>query len=277
MPHHFEIIFRPEIQDIFDHFCGLMNVRIAFYSPNGEELRVGNNQNMCSYCHMIRRKLGYDFMCQTLDVHVRQEVAKTGILKSYTCHGGMIEAVMPVVVCGRLLGFIMIGQFRQRKAPPCTVLKKTSPALRRKLHKTFREAPNLTPRQVKHTLGIFEMLVRYISEKHLVNADDTLQSLIQRLQKFPESRLSLQQASALVGYSPTALSRLFRKKLGKSYIQMKTQLLLEKANSIFKEHPGIKIQDVAYQLGFDDPLYFSRLYRKKSGERARDAARRLSG
>ena len=275
MRHSLEFVFQPEIQAIMDHFCGLLGVRIAFFSPDGEELRVGKDRSMCAYCRVVRDRLGYDFVCRTLDAGVRQDVGKTGALKSYVCHGGMVEAVMPVVVCGRPIGFIMIGQFRQRGVPPAAILRKAPPALRGRLARTFARAPRLTPTQVRHTLGMFELLVRHVSEKRLVNVRDAIQPILNRLRDSPESRLSLPQAAAFAGCSPAVLSRLFRKTFGQSYSRTRIELLLDRADALFRDHSGIQIQEVAYRLGFEDPLYFSRLYRKNRGECARDAARRI--
>ena len=276
MQHSLEFIFHPEVQAILDHFCGLLGVRIAFFTPAGKETQVGKNQSICAYCRILRSKLGYDEMCSTLDASVRQKAAKSGALQSYTCHGGMVEAVMPLVVSGRLIGFIMIGQFRQRAIPPANIQRKAPAALRSKLTRAFTLTPRLTPSQVGHALGIFELLVRHIAEKRLVNVNDAIQKVLDQLRDAPESRLCLQEAASLAGCSPAAFSRLFQKTVGLSYGQKRIQLLIEKADALFKENPGIQIQEVAFRLGFDDPLYFSRLYRKKRGMRAKDAVRPAS-
>lgn len=276
MHHHFELVFQPEVRAIMDHFCGLLRVRIAFFSLEGDELEVGKDRGMCSYCRLVRSRLGYEPFCHTLDVRVREEVAKSGALKAYVCHGGMIEAVMPVLISGRVVGYIMIGQFRQRRNPPANVLKKTPPALRHRLAADFSRTPLLTPAQVKHTLGMFELLVRYVSEKRLINVHDALHTILDRLRESPELRPSLQEAANLAGCSPAVLSRLFRKKFGQSYSTTRIQLLLDKADRLFRENPGIQIQQVADRLGFEDPLYFSRLYRRKRGVSPRTASRRQS-
>lgn len=274
MRHSLEFVFQPETQAILDHFCGLVGVRIAFFSPEGKERQVGKGRSMCDYCRMIRGKLGYDVLCRTLDASVSREVAKSGRLKSYVCHGGMIEAVMPVVVSGRTIGFIMIGQFRRRDKPPATILRKSPPGLRSRIERAYARTPRMTADQLRHTLGMFELLVRYVSDRRLVTVHDAIEPILHRLRESPESRVSLQEAAAFAGCSPAVLSRLFRKTLGKSYSQTRTELLLDRADELFREHPGILIQDVAYRLGFDDPLYFSRLYRKKRGVCARVAAQR---
>jgi len=51
------------------------------------------------------------------------------------------------------------------------------------------------------------------------------------------------------------------------------QLLIEKrisfAEKLWKDDPGISVSEAASAAGYDDPHYFSRLYRKVRGETAK--------
>jgi len=47
--------------------------------------------------------------------------------------------------------------------------------------------------------------------------------------------------------------------------QVRIEMALDKADEYFRNDAGMRVSEVASRLGFDDPLYFSRLYRKHRG------------
>lgn len=262
-----EFVFHPQVQAIFDHFCALQGIRIAFYSPAGVELRVGQARPNCGYCHLLRRSLGYENMCLALDHEKRSQADRVdrGLIV-YQCHGGMTEAIMPVRVSGRLLGFVMIGQFRTRTTVPAAVRRKAKARrLAGRLTRAFTRTPRFATVHVHHLLGLFELLVQSIVEHHMIELKDVIGPVLARLREHPEDRMPLSHAATMVGRSPTTLSHLFRRKLGKSYRQVRIEIALDKADDYFRTIPGIRVNEVAAKLGFNDPLYFSRLYRKYRG------------
>ncbi len=53
--------------------------------------------------------------------------------------------------------------------------------------------------------------------------------------------------------------------LHKSFKQMMIEEKLKKAEEYFHLGPNITIREVAVKVGYNDPYYFSRLYRKYRG------------
>ena len=172
---------------------------------------------------------------------------------------------MPVRVSGRLLGFVMIGQFRQRTAPPSAILSRLGTRERQQLKRAYLQAPYFAHARQRHAIGLFETLVRHISENRLIDRDDAIGSILNLLKESPQNKLPLRQAAALTGRSPSAFSRIFHKIVGQSYEQTRIQLLLEKADALLQLKPKLRVQEIAFRLGYDDPLYFSRLYKKHRG------------
>ncbi len=262
-----EFVFHPQVAAIFDSFCDLHDIRLGFYTAVGGELRVGKARSNCRYCHLLQTRLGYRETCIRLDQQRREEAEglQTGLLW-YECHGGMTDAVMPVRLSGRLIGFVMIGQFRTGTSPPAPVLRKAKAGrVVGRLLDAFAEAPRFSPQQVRHLLGLFELLVQFIAERRMIQLKDVLGPLLARLREHPEERLTLSAAASMVGRSPTTLSHLFRRTLGKSFRRVRIEMALDRADEYFRGDSGIRVGEVAARVGFDDPLYFSRLYRKYRG------------
>lgn len=278
MQRDMEFVLRPAVQAIFDHVAALHGARIAFYTPEGVELSVGQARGSCAYCRRLRRGLGFEAACQALDRRRRREAAAKGRLVAYECHGGMTEAIIPVRIAGRLMGFVMIGQFRCRAHPPAAVRGKAQAAgVRRAMETAFARTPRFSRAQVQHLLGLLDVLVQFIAEHHLVGVEESLLPLLARLREHPEQRLALAHAATLAGCSATTLSRRFKRKFGRGFRAVKVELALQRADELFRDAPDLRISDVAYRLGFDDPLYFSRLYRRHRGVPPRQVKKRLGG
>jgi AraC-like DNA-binding protein len=274
MQRDMDFVLRPAVQAIFDHMAALNGARIAFYTPDGAELSVGQARGSCAYCRRLRRGLGYEAACQALDRRRQREAAERGRLVAYECHGGMTEAIIPVHIAGRLMGFVMVGQFRCRTRPPAAVLEKARAAgVVRALETAFARAPRYSRAQVQHLVGLLDVLVQFIADHHLVGVEEALLPLLARLREQPEERLALPHAATLAGCSPATLNRRFKRKFGRSFRAVKTELAMQRADELFREAPELRIGEVADRLGFDDPLYFSRLYRRHRGTSPRDAKR----
>lgn len=57
MKYPMKYIFRKEVQDILDIFTDLFDIRIAFFSSQGQELKVGKRRGLCKFCHLLRRQI----------------------------------------------------------------------------------------------------------------------------------------------------------------------------------------------------------------------------
>lgn len=265
MDNIFHYVFRPDVQAIFDHFCALLKVRIVFFSPAGEELRVGLTKPNCDYCRMLRHEFGYEPVCRNLDQTRRAEAARTGCLVVYSCHASLHEAIMPVMAERDLLGFIMIGQFRTvDKMPAGLIERNASPDRRVALAEAFRQVPYLPDHQLDHLLGLFGVLVGFIVSQQLIGRPDrgAVQTVLTWLHEHVTENTRLIDAAALVGRSPSTLSHLFHKVLGKGFKHVQIEIKLDLAEQYLRTIPGITVSEVAYRLGFVDPLYFSRLFKR---------------
>jgi YesN/AraC family two-component response regulator len=84
---------------------------------------------------------------------------------------------------------------------------------------------------------------------------------IQRNYAQPLTRAHIAQA---VGVSEDYLGRIFQHELGLSPIEYLNRCRIKEAKALLL-HTVASITDVAAQVGFDDPAYFSRAFRKQVG------------
>ena len=98
MPQILELIFKPQVQKILDSIGALFDTRVVFFSPSGEQLRVGAGRSNCEFCTLLQEKLGFAGACRTLDRRQRRKSYRTRKSVVYRCHAGLHEAIIPVIV-----------------------------------------------------------------------------------------------------------------------------------------------------------------------------------
>jgi AraC-like DNA-binding protein len=77
-------------------------------------------------------------------------------------------------------------------------------------------------------------------------------------------RLSLTSVAAAADLSPTYLAHLLKKETGKTFTDLLTERRMDRARELLA-HTGLKIADIAAEVGFDDEAYFARRFRQRYG------------
>ena len=83
-------------------------------------------------------------------------------------------------------------------------------------------------------------------------------------QNFVDSSLSISSIADELSYNPKYLSHLFKEKMGMRYSEYLRMLRVKYAVTLFDR--GLdSVKNIAYLSGFDDPLYFSTVFKKVVG------------
>lgn len=264
-----------KVSEIFDLYTDLHGTRISIFGPEGRLLYPDSvGRPNCRHCSMLRETLGMDALCRQLDRKMMQAAFEKNDMISYTCHAGMREATVPLLVDGELVGFVMLGQFRSQSAPA------TSPYAERwdakhpagALQREFEQTPVFPDEKIETLLSMFRHLLELIIGSHLIHHKDydLLSPVIESIHSNPEKRLSLEDAARMTGRSPSTVSRLFKQSTGRSFKQYQLGFRLERAASLLVSKPNRPVTEIAAELGFDDPLYLSRIFNKHFGLSPRD-------
>ena len=76
--------------------------------------------------------------------------------------------------------------------------------------------------------------------------------------------LRLKDVAEAVAISPQYFSKIFKKELGVNFIDYLTSVRIEKAKEMLKDG-SLSIKEICYEIGYNDPNYFSRLFKKIEG------------
>ncbi|MDP4201496.1 MAG: AraC family transcriptional regulator [Bacteroidota bacterium] len=112
-----------------------------------------------------------------------------------------------------------------------------------------------------HLLASFRYIqqFRVISNSQQVNV---IQQTILFMKENIERILSVEEIANNAHYSISHLSLLFSQSTSYSLLEYFTQLKIQKACQ-FLDHTDLSIKDIAYKLGYNDPFYFSKVFKKQ--------------
>ena len=260
-----DLILHDEVQKLLDNFASVMHIHVMFYGPHGQVLRQGRSEGNCRFCQLMQNRFFSLERCLHLDREKQALSRKTGRCQSYLCHAHLWEAIMPVVSDGKLLGYVMFGQFRSTESLPGDLAEKTrSRSELAGLKKAFRELPYLSAEGMENLTGLMELLVDYIVRRELITmgGDRLYHSIVRCIEENLAAPLKISTVARQVGRSVSTISHFLQKHSGTSFKKLLIEKRLSRAEKLLKEHSELSIGEVAEQVGIQDRYYFSRLYRK---------------
>lgn len=99
--------------------------------------------------------------------------------------------------------------------------------------------------------------------------DSTIDNISTRIKKFIDenyfSNITIDLVAQNFNFSRNYLYTLFKECYGISPQNYLLKLRIEKAKELLRGENNLSIGDIALAVGYSDPLYFSRLFHKKTG------------
>lgn len=260
-----DVMLDQRIQDIFQNFAESFGVTILFCTPDGA-IRSRGRKNS-PFCNLIQEGVYSHADCVANDKLARERCRDCRRIFSYRCYAGIEEAIAPIRSGGEIVGYAMFGQFRTGEKVPEKVLAACPAARREELQAAYRALPFFEPDRLPSILGLFGMIVDYIVEREMVVRRDsaTIRDLERWMREHCAEPLTVEDAARRMKCSRSTITHQLRKKLGVSFQELLIETRLQKAESLLRSGRCVSIKEAAEAAGYDDPGYFSRLYRRKRG------------
>lgn len=94
-------------------------------------------------------------------------------------------------------------------------------------------------------------------------------------ENYADSKLNLNSLSKTLNYNSNYISYVFKKEFGVSFREYLNLLRINNACALI-EKGFTSVKDISYLCGFDDPLYFSKVFKKRVGSMPSSYIRRKS-
>ena len=122
---------KENLRKVFHDFYVLTHLRIVLIDSEFNEL-LSYPETQQGFCAEIRRNMDVHSKCLASDKAGCLACANSKELNIYRCHMGLVEAVIPILDGGEILGYVMFGQIL--KSDTCDME-------RRRLKRTFANWP----------------------------------------------------------------------------------------------------------------------------------------
>lgn len=119
-------------------------------------------------------------------------------------------------------------------------------------------------RQVAASGTAFKLLTQIAADRLTSRRDDPLQRALDHLAERLDSTVRVSELAQLVGVSETRLGVLFREATGGGVLAHHTALKMARARQLL-DGGRLSIGEIARRVGYDDQLYFSRVFRRVHG------------
>ena len=100
---------KESLTDVMKDFYLLTGIRIVVFDTDLNMIASMPDKDT-SFCSALKECGEFNRLCDKCTKEACEECKKSGKLKIYRCHSGLIEAVAPVTVNEALMGYIMLGQ-----------------------------------------------------------------------------------------------------------------------------------------------------------------------
>ena len=137
------------------------------------------------------------------------------------------------------------------------------------------------PQQVLHAAGSRESTLQYAEDtlrqvigRRAVNGNVRYAAEIRRAQAYiaahySEEGLSLHTVAAEAGFSPNHFSTVFSQETGETFVEYLTRVRIDAAKEKLRSGRE-RMSDIAFDVGYHDPNYFSYIFKKRTGLSPRD-------
>lgn len=135
------------------------------------------------------------------------------------------------------------------------------------MEQVWTQASPLEHIQVKGMFYQFvhELLKQFTKQGVNPRKPDLIPQVLRYIKEYYRLNLSLESISEQFNYSPRHLSMRFKEQTGSSPIEYLIQFRLRHAEELLRS-TDVSLRDIAEEVGYPDVYYFSRLFRKYTGQ-----------
>ncbi|MDR1970507.1 MAG: PocR ligand-binding domain-containing protein [Treponema sp.] len=264
------IYYDDEVHRLVKSFSTCFNMRFSISSSENECYIYGVPHTR--FCTCIREDLCLFPQCINLDRSAARRSGKMDRPLVYFCHAGLCEAVMPIKIDANCIGYAQIGQFRSGSAgrdelgiPPGIIAQCEKAGVNKKdVKEAWLELPYYDETFTKNIIDLFFVLVNFIVMQKFINIrrPDLVEKISQWLEGHLAEPFSLDELADDIGRCRSTIQHTIKKYYNMSFKQLCILKRIRRFETLVSTEPSLSVSEAVYRTGYEDPLYFSRLYKK---------------
>lgn len=258
-----------ELMKLMQDFYVLTGIRIALFDANGAEL-ISYPKGEDTFCHCMRKNPDFLEKCRKSDETAFEKCRQTQKLCIFKCHAGLIEASVPMIEDGRIIGYMMLGRITDKKnkvelvgavLSRCREYDRASD-----IEEKIKKIKYRNEKQIQAAAKILDACCEYVKLRRMVQPSG--KQLIDALDSYIDDHMgeeiTVDGICAALDISRTRLYEATRLHINGGIAAFIKHKKLEYARNLIKT-TDMTIPEVASASGFSDYNYFLRIFKQKYG------------
>ncbi len=215
------------------------------------------------FCRLLQSC--WNHRCNEYDKKILKECANTRKPVIHICYAGLLDAALPVVVKGEIVGYIIMGQVR--KVEDFSVIAKQLPQeLIPQLRESYTQLPLYSLEQMESATRIVgAMITRIIEEEMILITSEELATLAgEYIAEHLNEPLTIEGLCRIFFVSKNRLYQCFHQYYNNTVSGYITQKRMEKAMELLRKNKDA-IEMIAEKVGYGDSSYFYKVFKKVTG------------
>ncbi len=256
-----------ELEKILKSFYEVSGMNMTIFDKD-QHVITSYPKKKSPFCLLLDNNKDAKKKCTSCDYQAMEHVKKTGSLYIYQCWCGLYEAIMPLYTYGQISGYIMMGQILDKDSDSNDILSSTSKYLSSSKESIFaiKNTSSLTKKQIKAYSELILLCAKYITMTNSVevNSEDLAEDVQSYLVHHYSEDISIDYLCHYFHVSKGTLHSHFKNTFHTTIHKRLLSIRIEEARKLLTS-TKLSIKEVSLKVGFQDPDYFSKTYKKIYG------------
>ena len=257
-----------EIVTVLEELNKITGFRISLHDKDYHEI-AAYPEKMNAFCARVSADGREHKMCMECDRAACLKAESNRETYIYKCRYGLTEAVSPLYNFGVLTGYLMMGQVAVSAGdkPMAAAALSALGASDDEISSCVDAIPLVDEKMVSSFVKIMTICAEYLTLSNAISSQKS--TLAERAKKYInkniEHKLGIADICRELDCSKSTLLTSFKRSFGITVNAYITERRLERAVALLSDDKK-SINEIAYECGFADQSYFSKVFSKKFGE-----------
>lgn len=261
-----------DIQNMLKDLYLISKLNMSIFDIEGNLIASYPHQKS-PFCALIEQNQEAFKKCHKCDFKTFEKVKKTGHIEIYQCYFHLYEACVPLYTYGMHTGYLMMGQTLTHSLFDKEELKQTALPLikdEQKLDEAIDTISIHSKEQILAFASIVDICAKYLTLTNRIEAKNKnlAEEIKQYIMQNYQQDITIDHLCSYFYCSKATLINHFKKVYHQTVHQYLLEYRLKQSMKLLK-NKQLTIQEIAFQCGFKDSNYFSKAFKKYTGQSSR--------